>query len=93
LINNEFLTVEKVDSVAVWLKRVKIDDDEKDEVIEFGHKFFLETFELAFCITVHCSQGLSIDEAYSIWEWEKFSKKMKYTAITRARRYNDINLI
>jgi hypothetical protein len=93
LINNEFFTVDKVDSVAVWLKRVKIDEDEEDDVIEFGHKFFLETFELAFCITVHCSQGLSIDEAYSIWEWEKFSKKMKYTAITRARRYNDINLI
>jgi hypothetical protein len=46
--------------------------------IDCGHKFFLDTFELAFCITVHCSQGLSIDEAYTIWEWEKFSKKMKY---------------
>jgi ATP-dependent exoDNAse (exonuclease V) alpha subunit len=66
---------------------------DENEVIEFGHKFFLETFELAFAITVHCSQGLSIDEAFSIWEWEKFSKKMKYTAITRARRYNHINLI
>ena len=87
LINNEFFTVDKVDSMAVWLKR------DENEVIEFGHKFFLETFELAFAITVHCSQGLSIDEAFSIWEWEKFSKKMKYTAITRARRYNHINLI
>ena len=87
LINNEFFTVESVDCEKVNLKR---DDGES---IEAGHAFFLQNFELAFCITVHCSQGLSIDEAYSIWEWEKFSKKMKYTAITRARRYNDINLI
>jgi len=87
LINNEFFTVESVDCEKVILKR---DDGES---IEGSHAFFLNTFELAFCITVHCSQGLSIDEAYSIWEWEKFSKKMKYTAITRARRYNDINLI
>ena len=87
LINNEFFTVESVDCEKVKLKR---DDGES---IEAGHAFFLVNFELAFCITVHCSQGLSIDEAYSIWEWEKFSKKMKYTAITRARRYNDINLI
>jgi len=87
LINNEFLTVESADSENVILKR---DNGGK---IECGHKFFLDTFELAFCITVHCSQGLSIDEPFAIWEWEKFSKKMKYTAITRARRYSDINII
>ena len=49
-------------------------------------------FELAFAITVHRSQGSTIESPYCIFEWHLFSKKMKYVAITRATKLNHINI-
>ena len=47
----------------------------------------------AYCITIHCSQGQSYDDAYTIHEWWRLTDKLKYVALTRATNKDLINII
>jgi len=49
-------------------------------------------FYPAYCITTHCSPGQNFDHEFTIYEWRKFSEKMKYTAITRATKLCYVNI-
>ena len=46
--------------------------------------FFQEMFYVAFCITIHKSQGQTFDFPYTIHEWDKLDAKLRYTALSRA---------
>jgi hypothetical protein len=52
--------------------------------IEISIKEFQELFNVAFCMTVFKSQGQTFNENYSIFEWERFDKRMKYVSLSRA---------
>ena len=64
-----------------------------NETVWIPMKSFLYTFAMAYCTTVHKRQGDTIDEPFTIYEWSKFDKKLKYTAFSRAtcRAYVQIN--
>ena len=51
-----------------------------------------KVFELAFAITCHRSQGSTFNQPYCIFEWNMYSKRMKYVAITRATQLSHINI-
>jgi hypothetical protein len=61
-----------------------------EEMIKTKHEEF-KSFELAYCITVHCSQGDTIREPYSIYEWQRFNKKLMYVAMSRATMKSHVN--
>ena len=61
-----------------------------EEMIKIKHEEF-KFFELAYCITVHCSQGDTIKEPYSIYEWQRFNKKLMYVAMSRATMKSHVN--
>ena len=46
---------------------------------------------MAYCITVHCSQGDTVSEPYSIYEWQRFDKTFMYVAISRATMKSQVN--
>ena len=48
---------------------------------------------MAYCITVHSSQGSTFEDNFTIHEWNLFSEEMKYTAITRARTVKQISIV
>ena len=54
---------------------------------------FTKMFNVAYCITVHKSQGATFDEAYTIHEFEQFDTRLKYVALSRATDINLINII
>ena len=54
---------------------------------------FAKLFHVAYCITVHRSQGMTINEPYSIYEWKKFDKRLKYVALSRSTLINNINIM
>ena len=83
LINNEQFIVSKVTNDMVYFK-----NDEKELKISLDK--FQEFFYPAYCITIHKSQGQSYNFPYTIHEWNRLDKRLKYVALTRA---TDIKLI
>ena len=54
-----------------------------DEPITIKFEQFQHIFYLAYCITTHKSQGMTIDQPYCIHEFERFDERMKYVALSR----------
>lgn len=83
VLNNEMFVCDKINEndieVSNGMKKLTIPKN-----------IFNRLFLLAFCITTHKSQGLSFNEKYSIYEYQKFSKKLKYVALSRATKYEHI---
>ena len=54
---------------------------------------FIKTFNLAFCITIHKSQGATFNQKYTIYEWsDRMTNKLKYVAISRSSDINNIQI-
>ena len=53
---------------------------------------FNKMFYLNYCSTIHKYQGSTINEPYTIWDWntKHMSKKAKYTALSRATMLKNI---
>jgi hypothetical protein len=83
--NNEEFEVCDVDAKSVTMhnSRMKFTIDHKD----------FKYFDLAYCITVHKSQGSTFDFEYTIYEYKRFDKKLLYTAMSRATQKSNINFI
>ena len=50
-------------------------------------------FYVAYAITIHKCQGETYDTPYTIHEWERLNKRLKYVALSRATDKNLINII
>jgi len=83
--NNEEFEVIDFDNTNIQMKSIIT-----EEIIKIKHEEF-KFFELAYCITVHCSQGDTIREPYSIYEWQRFNKKLMYVAMSRATMKSHVN--
>ena len=49
-------------------------------------------FKLAYCITVHSSQGCTFTEPFTIWESGRMERRILYTAVGRAQRLEQVHL-
>ena len=67
-----------------------ISDDEKEFDILINE--FQKLFYLAFCITVHKSQGSTFNHSYTIHEFENFDERLKYLALSRSTDKSLINI-
>jgi ATP-dependent exoDNAse (exonuclease V) alpha subunit len=54
---------------------------------------FQNLFNVAYCITCFKAQGQTYDFDYTIWEWHRFTDRMKYVALSRSTNINYINII
>jgi len=89
LYNNEEYIVTNIDKNKIEVKSCI----EQDKILIFSQKDFAINFNPAYCLTVHCSQGCTIKEPYTIHEFKKFSKRLRYTALSRASKFEDINIL
>jgi hypothetical protein len=84
--NNDKYVVTKINTQEITFK---IDGNEiiiqKDE--------FQKLFRVGYCFTCHSVQGMSIDKPYTIHEWERMHQKLKYVALSRATKKENINII
>ena len=79
---SEFFNNEKFVVKNTFAESITLENDRTQIEI---HRLDLSTFfNLSFATTVHKSQGDSINENFTIWEWNKMNKRMKYTALSRA---------
>jgi hypothetical protein len=45
---------------------------------------------MAYCCTTHKAQGETFTENFTIWDWNEMTDKLKYTAMSRATRLEQI---
>jgi ATP-dependent exoDNAse (exonuclease V) alpha subunit len=86
IINNERYTIKTVDN-----KELTIVNDRNKIVIHADQ--FQKLFRIGYAFTTHSSQGLSIDKPYTIHEFNRMSKKLKYVALSRSTKYEYINIM
>ena len=86
LINNEQFIVTKLTENEVYItnetKTLKIDIDK-----------FQEFFYVSYCITIHKSQGQTYNFPYTIHQFNRLDKRLKYVALTRGSDIKLINII
>ena len=85
--NNDSFTIKKIDNKK---EIIIITDDEKD--IDIPINEFQKLFYVAFCITVHKSQGSTFNHPYTIHQFELFDERLKYVALSRSTDKNLINI-
>ena len=86
--NSEMFTVKEFDNKT---NEVHITDEENEKAIPLDQMTRL--FYPAYCVTVHKYQGSTIDKPFTIYEWTKMEKKLKYTAVTRSTKFEYLNII
>jgi 5-methylcytosine-specific restriction enzyme A len=88
LINNERYIIKKVDNKV---KEIIIKNDRNEIKIKADE--FQKLFRIGYAFTTHSAQGMSIDKPYTIHEFNRMDKKLKYVALSRATKYENINII
>ena len=86
--NSEMYTVKEYDDKT---KEVHITDEVNEKIIPL--EMMTRLFNPAYCVTCHRYQGSTIDKSFSIYEWKKMDKKLKYTAVTRSTKLNYLNIL
>jgi ATP-dependent exoDNAse (exonuclease V) alpha subunit len=61
--------------------------------LEIDKKDFNKYFYVAYCMTIHKSQGSSFSEEYTIYEWRMLDKRLRYVALSRATDIKNINIV
>ena len=84
--NNDWYVVIKINTQEITFK---IDGNE----ITIQKDDFQKLFRVGYCFTCHSVQGMSIDKPYTIHEWKRMHKKLKYVALSRATKKEHINII
>jgi hypothetical protein len=88
--NNECFTITSIDGTTFTAVSQRPDGDWSITIpIEEFHTYFL----LAYCATVHKSQGATIDNDIVIFNYNRMTKNLKYTAITRAKQLTQIVIV
>jgi hypothetical protein len=87
IFNNQRYTITKIDKK----KNIILIENEygtKEINIDDFNKYFIP----GFASTCHSVQGLSISKKYTVHEFNKMSIKLKYVALTRAKKLNQIHI-
>jgi DNA polymerase III delta prime subunit len=54
---------------------------------------FQNLFRIGYAFTCHSCQGMSIDQPYTIHEFDRMDQKLKYVSLSRATKHENINII
>lgn len=86
IINNETFVIKEIDE-----EQMKVIND-LGEMLTIKYNDINKNFYPAFAITCHKAQGDTINEPYTIYEWERFpSVNMKYVALSRSSNKKHVN--
>lgn len=92
IINNEKFILENYDNQYLYLFTERPDENGETykHKIDININDLQKNFCLNYCSTTHKSQGETITEKYTIYDFNFMSKKCKYTALSRAKRAEQI---
>ena len=85
--NNEQFVIKKIlDNDNIIIKNDRIE-------LEIPSDSFQRCFYVAYAITSHKAQAQTYDHEYTIQEWDKLSTRCKYVCLSRATKYEYVNII
>ncbi|KAI9326614.1 hypothetical protein BDR26DRAFT_941086 [Obelidium mucronatum] len=87
LVNSATFVVKKIEPLLL------LEDTVTKDKIEITVGQFRLYFWVNYCSTVHRVQGDSIREPFTIHEWSRMAKDMRYTAISRTTKKEYINVV
>ena len=93
LYNNETFVIKEIqhsnDNIVV------VDDEDESRVLDIPFNLFQRLFYVAYCITIHKSQGTTFDFPYTIHEWnhKRFCNRLKYVDLSRTTNLENINVM
>ena len=86
--NSEMFTVKEFDNKK---NEVHITDGDNEKVIPLDQMTRL--FYPAYCVTCCKMQGSSINKPYTIYEWNRMDRKLRYTSVTRSTKFEYLNIV
>jgi ATP-dependent exoDNAse (exonuclease V) alpha subunit len=86
-INNQRFKIKKLGVFTITIK------DDKGNKKEINHNDFQKYFLVAYGCTVHSAQGMSIDEPYTIFQWDRMDQRLLYVALSRSRSLEYIHIM
>ncbi len=85
IVNNEMYTVTKIAGRNITLTATA-----REFQVTIPASHFSKYLYPGFCITVHTSQGETYDHPYTIHEWSRYSRAMKYVSLSRATKLKHV---
>lgn len=90
MVNNETFKIKSVNEKQIVAVSQRVGGEHEVTIkTEDFHKVFL----MGYCLTAHKSQGETIDGQINIYDWAIMDKRLKYTAITRTTKKENVKII
>ena len=89
-VNNEEFIITELSKDNLTAESIRPDGIHK---VNIELKFFNHHFLVAYCITTHKAQGSTIKGQMTLWDWDQMDEKLRYTALTRATAYENVNFV
>lgn len=91
LINNEEFIVKEIRKVDNTIIVYKVESPEITLTVPVDK--FSWCFYPAYAISIHKSQGSTYKQPYTIYEWEKLNRSLRYVALSRACSSHLVNIL
>ena len=90
--NSETFNVGEIDNeyISLYCERPDEKGEKEMYIYDCPIEDFRDYFLLNYCSTTHKSQGETITEKYTIYDWDFMTTKIKYTALSRAIKYENV---
>jgi ATP-dependent exoDNAse (exonuclease V) alpha subunit len=90
LYNNETFIIKEIQHSIQNV--LLVDESNEKRMLNIPFDRFQRLFYVAYCITIHKSQGTTFDFPYTIHEWAKYTNEMKYVALSRCTKKEQITI-
>ena len=90
--NSETFYIGEIDNeyISLYCERPDENGEKEMYIYDCPIEDFRDYFLLNYCSTTHKSQGETITEEYTIYDWDCMTTKIKYTALSRAVKYENV---
>jgi len=90
--NSETFYIGEIDNeyISLYCERPGENGEKEMYIYDCPIEDFRDYFLLNYCSTTHKSQGETITEEYTIYDWDCMTTKIKYTALSRAVKYENV---
>jgi len=93
LLNNEEYVVKDINGDVVECITSRVDDEGQPckHIVEVKLSEIQFYFLMAYCYTTHKAQGSTFTMDYTIWDWDAMESDLKYTALSRATKVQQVS--